>query len=539
MFGFFKHKKEKDSPAPQLIVRTEKTYEKKLPTINEERITLSVNELLDGKYTYAQVLLENFFYVNAKLQKTIARSLLEMLNSLSAKKWYAFSDLCRGYSCSNYLMPRSISQADITREKYPHLSDEEYSALLCIGTFHYNGYFREECLRKLADYNGHLRYFYKRMNDWVKVIRDASTELLMLLLPKCPLYDIIKDTPILEKLRLTRRRSEKDVGEILSIICGRIKNELNTEHIRQLLEEEPFVRNSFYRFGCQNELFSKEILEYIIEHEPFGSSKERVLMHKLSRFGCSESEYERYIRHKCPNVRYTALLKKYEELGVAWDGLEEFLTDKSSKVRTLAAFILKKYKAFDPREFYRGLLDTENTLIAITELGTYGTKADTEAVKDFIASDNTTTARKALHTYGKLMGAEGEYTYWEQLRSDDIRMSKEAYRIITENRIIYSPESLWNEYQRHADTPTGSRFIYLLCNQTDWERIKYLVKLYADDRLDDTLKEKVSFSLHRRNMYKKLSGETAEEIISIINEHKDKLGKLADGLLFDISRARR
>ena len=84
MFGFFKHKKEKDSPAPQLIVHTEKTYEKKLPTISDERITLSVNALLDGKYTYAQVLLENFFYVNAKLQKTIARSLLEMLNSLSA-----------------------------------------------------------------------------------------------------------------------------------------------------------------------------------------------------------------------------------------------------------------------------------------------------------------------------------------------------------------------------------------------------------------------------------------------------------------------
>ena len=74
-------------------------------------------------------------------------------------------------------------------------------------------------------------------------------------------------------------------------------------------------------------------------------------------------------------------------------------------------------------------------MIAITDLGTYGTKADAEAVKDFIVSDNTTIARKALHTYGKLMGAEGEYTYWEQLRSDDIRISKEAYRIITENRI--------------------------------------------------------------------------------------------------------
>ena len=539
MLSFFKRKKEKASPAPQLIVHTEKTYEKKLPTISDERITLSVNALLDGKYTYAQVLLENFFYVNAKLQKTIARSLLEMLNSLSAKKWYAFSDLCRGYSCSNYIMPRSISQADITREKYPHLSDEEYSALLCIGTFHYNGYFRENCLRKLADYNNHFRYFYIRMNDWVKEIRDASTELLMLHLPKCPLYDIIKDTPILEKLRFTRRRSEKDVGEILSLICGRIKSELNTEHIRQLLEEEPYIRNSFYRFGCQNELFSKVILEFIIEHEPFGSSKERVLLHKLSRFSCSESEYDRYIRHKCPNVRYTALLKKYEELGSVWDGLEEFLTDKSSKIRTLADFILKKDKAFDPREFYRRLLGTENMLIAITDLGTYGTKADAEAVKDFIASDNTTIARKALHTYGKLMGAEGAETYWEQLCSEDNRKSKEAYHIITANRISYSIGEIWNEYQRHADTPTGSRFIYLLCNQTDWERLKYLVKLYVDDSLDKTLKEKVADSLCSQNVYKRLSAETADELISVINEHRDKLGKIADGLLFDISKVKR
>ena len=332
---------------------------------------------------------------------------------------------------------------------------------------------------------------------------------------------------------------EKDVGEILSIICRRIKNELNTEHIRQLLEEEPYIRNSFYRFGCQNELFSKGILEFIIEHEPFGSSKERVLLHKLSRFSCSESEYDRYIRHKCPNVRYTALLKKYEELGNVWDGLEEFLTDKSSKIRTLAAFILKKDKAFDPREFYRRLLGTGNMLIAITDLGTYGTKADAEAVKDFIASDNTTIARKALHTYGKLMGAEGAETYWEQLCSEDNRKSKEAYHIITANRISYSIGEIWNEYQRHADTPTGSRFIYLLCNQTDWERLKYLVKLYVDDSLDKTLKEKVADSLCSQNVYKRLSAETADELISVINEHKDKLGKFADGLFFDIEKARR
>ena len=542
MFSFFKRKKNEAAPEAQLVVPNKTAYAPKSPTISEGRINVSVNELLDGKYTYAQLLLENFFHVNDKLQKTIAQSLLEILNSLSAKKWYTFSDDCRGseyYSHSNYLMVQGVSQSDLTREKYPHLSDEEYSALLCIGTFHYNGYFREKCLRKLADHNGHLRYFYIRMNDWVKEIRDASAELLMLLLPKCPLYDIIKDTPILEKLRFTRRRSEKDVGEILSIIFGRIKNELNEEHIRQLLSEEPYVRNSFYRFGCQNGLFSKEILEYIIEHEPFGSSKELVLMHKLSRFGCSESEYDRYIRHKCPNVRYTALLKKYETLGSAWDGLDELLTDRSSKVRTLAAFILKKYKGFDAREYYLGLLGTENTPIAVTDLGIYGTKADAEAVKSFISSDNAAIARKALRSYGKLMGAEGEDTYWEQLCSEDNRMSRDAYRIITENRIIYSPESLWNEYQRHADPAHRARFVNLLCRQTDWERMIYLVKLYADDSLDDTLKDKIAASLRHQNVYKRLSAETADELISVINEHRDKLGTLAGSLHFNIHMASR
>ena len=238
-------------------------------------------------------------------------------------------------------------------------------------------------------------------------------------------------------------------------------------------------------------------------------------------------------------LRREQLLKKYEELGDAWDGLEELLTDKSSKVRTLAAFILKKYKAFDPLEFYRGLLGTENTPIAVTDLGTYGTKADAEAVKSFISSDNAAIARKALHSYGKLMGAEGEDTYWEQLCSEDNRMSRDAYRIITENRIIYSPESLWNEYQRHADPAHRARFVNLLCRQTDWERMIYLVKLYADDSLDEALKDKIADSLRSQNVYKRLSAETAEELISVINEHRDKLGKLADGLLFDMEKSRR
>ena len=541
MFSFFKRKKTEAAQGAQLVVPNKTAYEPKLPTVSDERITASINELMDGKYTYVQLLLENFFFVNEKQQKAIAQALLQTLGSLSAKKWYTFSDICRGSdycSHSQYLMFRGTQQADLTREKYPHLSDEEYIALLCIGTFNRNGYFREDCLRKLAKYDGLLRYFYIRVNDWVQEIRNCSAELLKQILPKCPLYDIIRDTIIFEKLAMTHRRSEKHIGELYETICTRIKNELGTSHLARLYREEPMIRNAFYRFGCQNGLFSKEILENIIEYEPFGSSKELILMHKIGNFGCSDSEYEKYISHKCPNIRYTALLKKYEELNSAWDGLDRLLTDKSSKVRALAVFILKKYRGFKPREYFLELLGTENTAIAVAELGTYGTKADAEALKSFICPDNTATARKALRSYGKLMGADGAPVYWEQLCSDNSLMATEAYRTITANRINYSCSDIWNEYKHHTAPTIKKHFIHLLCRQTDWDRMKYLVELYADDSLDETLKSCVIGSLSRRNMYKKLTGDTADELVSAINEHRDKLGKLADGLLFDISKAK-
>ena len=67
----------------------------------------------------------------------------------------------------------------------------------------------------------------------------------------------------------------------------------------------------------------------------------------------------------------------------------------------------------------------------------------------------------------------------------------------------------------------------------------YLVKLYADDSLDDTLKDKIADSLRSQNVYKRLSAATADELISVINEHKDKLGTLAGSLLFNIHMASR
>jgi hypothetical protein len=49
MFSFFKRKKPKTAPNSQLVVPNKTAYEPKPPNISDERITASINELMDGK----------------------------------------------------------------------------------------------------------------------------------------------------------------------------------------------------------------------------------------------------------------------------------------------------------------------------------------------------------------------------------------------------------------------------------------------------------------------------------------------------------
>lgn len=500
----------------------------------QERIGISIQELKKGRYSYASTLLDCFFHSNIESQKLITKELLNCLSNISIKQWYMLTDSYR----SAYYMSLSNTRLFISKlsmNKYPYLSFEEYKALLYIGTFNWNGYFREACLRILSTFNGDLKYFYVRLNDWVKEIREYSAEALKDILKNCSFYNIITDMPVLEKVYYSKRRSVADINCIIDIIRTRISNELDINYLKKLLKEEVIIRNSFYNLGCKYDFFSREHIDFIIDNEPIGNSKERMLKYRISKYNLTEDDYKKYIKSKCTNVRYLIIKDKYEKTKNSWDGLEELLKDKSFKVRELAVFILKKHNNFDARKYYINLLQEGNIVVSLSSLGLHGLKEDADLVKKYMSSNNIIITRAALCSYGKLMGAEGNDVYWNYLCSNNTYLSKEAYHAIINNDIYYGADKIWDEYQLRHNKPTSRYFIYLLADELGWDKMKYLLELYLDKDIDESVRKKVFSSIKRRNMYSKISIEEANKLISIINEHRGELESIADDLLFDIS----
>ncbi|MBQ4362446.1 MAG: hypothetical protein II782_00395, partial [Oscillospiraceae bacterium] len=140
-----------------------------------EKVRLYVNEFVEelgnGRYSYVEGLFITFFGVDRELQKTIAAALLAALSADGAV--YPMEDAFHRYGY--YYIPDVTDTADIMsvpleRRKYPHLTDDEYHAILCCGTFYRNGYFREKALKMLPVSGRYMRYILLRVNDWVSEI---------------------------------------------------------------------------------------------------------------------------------------------------------------------------------------------------------------------------------------------------------------------------------------------------------------------------------------------------------------------------------
>ena len=81
-----------------------------------------------------------------------------------------------------------------------------YRALLICGSAHPNGYFREQCLKHLANERDVLQFILLRMNDWVPAIRLTAMTLLpeqLMQIQSCT--EIIQAMPLAEYEELPRK----------------------------------------------------------------------------------------------------------------------------------------------------------------------------------------------------------------------------------------------------------------------------------------------------------------------------------------------
>lgn len=77
-----------------------------------------------------------------------------------------------------------------TEENKQGNAQEQYVAILCMGTFHSNGYFRQSCMEELAQYEESLPFLVIRLNDWVEEIRNSAYDLVMYRIKTCGIKEL-------------------------------------------------------------------------------------------------------------------------------------------------------------------------------------------------------------------------------------------------------------------------------------------------------------------------------------------------------------
>ena len=521
-------------------------------------INTALPEFVEGRYYYAEVL-QRVFYIDSvetkEIQKMVATVFVELLSNVSAKKWMQLDEECRGsvYSYAGSVdMSIDWRKCEPDRKKYKYLSDAEYNAILCMGTFHHNGYYREICLRYLSKLPGNLSYYIVRMNDWVNEIRETAYLLLCGKLKHCDVIEIVNAMPMFERLLWSQRRSEQRYGEIVSLVCIRLQEDVSEQHLPVIVKRELLVRGAFYRFIAKEKILSKEMMQKMLDMEPFGAYKDRILLGIFHIYGCSEKEVEVYLTHRSSNVRYHALMQKAKLHPGMWDGIEKMLLDRSKKIREYVIYVMKKYAGFDAAEFYRNELIANGNRVALEEMGYYGKKEDIALIEKYLESDNPSVVRHALRACGRIAGSDGSNLYWKFVCGDQLPLCHEAYHIIVANRIHYGTDVLWDEYQRQKEKGmilqkhqrqeeafTWEYIIYLLTYEPVWKRMRYMLELYKDSDLPARVRFRIELAINKRNVYSVISEDDAGKIMEYLERNRKYYPeRMVEGLLFDIKHAR-
>src|SRR5262249_29402677 len=132
---------------------------------------------------------------------------------------------------------------------------------LGLASFHYNGYIREEALRRLGDvFNGtELPFLLLRLNDWVPQVRSTAEGFIRERLKGDYAHFFINNLALITRLRSTHRGREQAV-------VGAIEALLKTEDGRQAViagmdSSDTQVKRECYRLALQSNLDQHSVIE--------------------------------------------------------------------------------------------------------------------------------------------------------------------------------------------------------------------------------------------------------------------------------------
>lgn len=451
-------------------------------------------------------------------QKLAAQYFDGLLDAISLPRLWELEQQFRrtDWMYDGYNRSYDWKQADVSRGRFPMLSDREYEAVLKIGTFHANGYYRQRCMEMLGAGEGTLPFLFLRLNDWVEDIRKSAFALIRKRVPDCGAEEFYLAVSCMEKVKRSGRRAQRDVAKLEQMMEDWFAAHSDGLDLRDVRQCSIVTRNAIYRMAYGKPVFRREQMEFLLGQEQGGYGKRILIQGILRHYGEDGLDTERYLRDKSAAVRRCALEYRYEKRKASWPGLEEMLLDKSSWIRAYAGDILSRHEGISLWDYYREQLIKSPSAAAIWGVGQYGGEEDAESVLHFLEDGRVNVAAAAMTAAGNLKGEDLAELYWRYLSDARLSVAKRAYRNIRTWNIRYGAECLYKAYRQHASADTARYYVLLLLSEDSWKRLPWLLRLYETE--DDGLRELIHKKINQRSMYASLSSADAAAVNLALEE---------------------
>lgn len=485
------------------------------------------------------------------------RAISRFLDCYNMQQIIRLSETFRQYTSIEWLIDwKNVSLLNIQKQL---LTNEDYVSVLLIGSFHPNGFFRENCVNELACQKNTLAFLMLRVNDWVEGIRRNALRYVQQRIETGSIQEILIATPALEKLKRSGRCSQEAVLTVNQLIIKRIWKDANRISLWEVVKMDFSIRKSLYQvlfnqskvvlgepvseiskpsifteeLKCNKTLLTHQQAEQLLQLEKNSFCQSLIITGILSSYPCDDERLDSYLQHRNASVRRKALDYKYKRKKDIWPGLERMLFDSSYGIRDTAAYLLKRHGNWNIAEYYQKHLAGQYKEIAILGLGENGDKSVAEELMPFLKEETPRIVRNTLLALGKLLHTTGSTIYWNFLTDKRQQVSKAAYQVICANQIQYGSEVLYVSFCQ-AKRPVVRRYLlFLILREPFWKRLPYLLKLYG--KVEENLKQFLLEGMWCTSLYAKISREEEDNIRDLLFAQKKQIPEeLLKNILFDL-----
>ncbi|VXC29441.1 conserved hypothetical protein [Bacillus sp. 349Y] len=375
-------------------------------------------------------------------------------------------DWSRDWSRENplTLVPRSVSE-------------EVKETILCLATFHPNGYFRERALRALeesASYSS-LPFLLLRCMDWVREVREVANHLVRSKISPEHASSFVSHLPILFKWMESERADKRLVEEIFTMLM-----EEGEALIKGTASNLSKIRHFSYRLILKGgRATQNQLMEWMKrEREPHS----RLLLYRSFTENVTEDAFKAaysVLKHdRFPQIRADVLRRYHSMHPENENEVRNALFDRSGMIRSIARYLMKQNGVADLAAIYREAVKEGTSLRgAILGLGETGEAGDAERILPFIERSEPGIVKASIRSLGFIGGGCYQEKLIVLLNHEHRGVAKEARRALQHTGYDAVEDRIHGIYAGASNVHTALQCAVLLGALPKWTGIRYSIEM--------------------------------------------------------------